>query len=140
MRSHDFTRHRNQHYKNIVKKFGKVNIGVFVFLCDSEHQAFDDEIHQIAQLRSDGFALVNMTNGGDGVSGLVHSDAARTKMSIAGKGRRKSQETRARISAGSVGKPKTSGNTGNRHSPETKRKIAAAMVGNINRARSPITL
>lgn len=61
---------RNAHHKAIVAKYGKSNIGVYVFCCDSEQEAFADEIHQIAQLRSEGLILANVTNGGDGVSGL----------------------------------------------------------------------
>ena len=51
-RSHNFSQ-RSQHHKNIVAKYGKANIGIFVFNCDSEAQAFADEIQQIAQLRRD---------------------------------------------------------------------------------------
>lgn len=68
-RCFNFSR-RNPHHKNIVAKYGAENIGVFVFECASERQAFDDEIHQIKQLRAEGFVLANITDGGDGVSGL----------------------------------------------------------------------
>lgn len=71
-RSHDFTCGRNQHHKNIVAKYGKENVGVFVFDCDSEAQALADEVQQIAQLREEGYELCNMTDGGEGASGFKH--------------------------------------------------------------------
>jgi glutathione peroxidase-family protein len=35
----------------VVNKYGKEDIQVFLFPCESEEQAFADEIQQIAQLR-----------------------------------------------------------------------------------------
>lgn len=72
-RSHNFTK-RNAYHKNIVAKYGKENIGVFVFPCESEEQAFLNEIQQIAQLRRDGYELCNLTDGGEGSSGRKGSE------------------------------------------------------------------
>ena len=135
-RNRDFLHHRNQHHKNITLKYGSENIGVFTFPCATEQQAFSDEIQQIAQLRHAGYDLANMTNGGDGVSGLVHSELSRAKMSASGIGKVRSEETRSRISAGSFGKSKTRGNSGNKHSEETKSRIAAAMTGRRHTAET----
>lgn len=73
---------KNKHHRNIVDKYGKENIGIFVFPCDSEEQEFADEIQQIAQLRRDGYRLSNKTDGGEGASGLVVTPETRMKQSI----------------------------------------------------------
>jgi len=111
-RSHDFYK-RNIHHKNIVAKYGRETILVYVFPCDSEQQAFNDEIQQIAQLKSEGHTLCNMTDGGEGVSGAIISEETRIKMSIASTGRHcgkiRSLETRVKIAASQVGNTKALG-------------------------------
>lgn len=71
---------RSQYHKRMIKKYG---VEIFVFPCDSEEQAFADEIQQIAQLRAEGYELVNRTDGGDGTSGYRHTDEAKAVMSKA---------------------------------------------------------
>jgi len=75
---------RSQHHKRVIAKHG---VRIFVFPCDSEDQAMSDEIHQIAQLRREGYALVNRTAGGDGTSGYRHTDEAKAAMAKAAIGR-----------------------------------------------------
>src|ERR1019366_7111100 len=60
---------RSDYHKHIVQKHGKENIRIFIFPCDSEQQAFADEIQTIAQLRKEGFNLCNLTDGGEGSTG-----------------------------------------------------------------------
>jgi hypothetical protein len=48
----------------------------------SEDEAFALEIERIAHWRELGVLLVNWTDGGEGVSGLVHSEESKNKMSI----------------------------------------------------------
>lgn len=55
------------------------------------------EIATIRRLRADGAALLNCTDGGDG--GLNPTAETRAKMSLAGRGRRKTDEHRQKISA-----------------------------------------
>lgn len=95
---------RSQYHKNIVAKYGRENIGVYVFLCDSERQAFDDEIHQIAQLRAEGYELANHSDGGEGPSGAKWSDEARRRRGDQRRGRRHSEETKRKIALGNSGK------------------------------------
>ncbi|MFZ2541117.1 MAG: NUMOD3 domain-containing DNA-binding protein [Gallionella sp.] len=102
-RSHELSQ-RTQHHKNIVEKYGKENIGVFVFCCESEQQAFSDEVQQIAQLRKEGYDLCNFTNGGEGTSGRIVSDAQKIKTSISTRGRIHSEETRRKMSLAKLGK------------------------------------
>jgi hypothetical protein len=98
-RSHMLTQ-RSQYHKRMIKKYG---VEIFVFPCESEEQAFADEIQQIAQLRAEGYKLVNRTDGGDGTSGYRHTDEAKDKVSKARKGkpsaykgRTQSEESKAR--------------------------------------------
>ncbi len=74
---------RNPHLRNIYAKADgdlpivKIRYGI------TEQQAFEVEAALIAALRreSDGGPLVNLTTGGDGVSGLVHTESTRKMMS-----------------------------------------------------------
>ncbi len=104
-RSHDL-RQRNTQHKAIVAKYG---IEIFVFPCESEEQAFADEVQMIAQFKREGFVLANWTDGGEGASGAVRSD-----------------ETKALMSAKLIGNKRF---LGKKHSDETKAKQAAANLG-----------
>jgi hypothetical protein len=70
-RAYDFaSSRRTEWHKNIVKKYGRTNILIEIILCDSEEQAFLLEKQKIKLARSMGFPLVNLTDGGEGTSGL----------------------------------------------------------------------
>lgn len=56
--------------------------------------------------------------------GVMHTDAAKMKMSIAQSGHRTSEETRAKIGIAGLGR-----NLGGTHTEETKRKIGQASLG-----------
>jgi hypothetical protein len=118
-RAYDF-RQRTYWHKHIVAKYGKASIQVFVFPCESEAQAFADEIQQIAQLRSEGYELCNLSAGGGGPSGLPHTAEWKQAMSERFKDRYFSPETRAKIAASKLGIPR---------SEETRRKLSAANLG-----------
>jgi hypothetical protein len=93
----------------------------------TEEEAFKHEIYMISVFgRKDlGTGILhNRTNGGEGVSGLSHSEESRRKMSEAGKGKTVSEETRRKISEGHKGKTV---------SEETKRKMSEASKGNTAR-------
>lgn len=120
-RGREFIIGRNTHHKNIVKKYGRENIGIFIFPCESERQAFDDEIQQIFQLRTNGYELCNKTNGGEGPCGYKHTEEARKKISIVQAGRMVSEETREKKSISMMGK---------KHSAESCVKISIARMGN----------
>lgn len=68
-RAYQFCR-RSEWHKNIVAKHGKHNIIVEIINCMDEQQAFQMEKAYIKQLRNDGVRLVNLTDGGEGCSGL----------------------------------------------------------------------
>jgi hypothetical protein len=68
-RMNDFVSNRNPHYKNVVAKHGKNHICTGFFECSTEQNALDLEKGLIKSLKASGVMLVNMTNGGEGVSG-----------------------------------------------------------------------
>jgi hypothetical protein len=115
---------RNDHWNKIVNK---TDYEVEILF---EHDDYDfikeKEIEFIAlHGRSDlGLGtLCNLTNGGDGCLGLVHSDEAKLKMSIPNKGKIISEEQRRKVSEFHKGKVT---------SEETKRKMSEAAMGEKN--------
>jgi len=134
---------RNPHHANIVKKYGKDNVLVFIFLCDTEGQALVDEVQHIAQLRAEGYDLSNKSTGGEnGTIGPLSgehrlkiskaqkgrkqppvSDATRMKMSISAKKRGAHEGMPAKVSASLTGRKK---------SPEHVAKVAAALKGYVH--------
>ncbi len=74
---------RNNHHRNITKKYGLGNIEVSIVANNlSEPDAFALEIALILNLTEAGFKLANLTAGGEGPTGLKHTDEARLKMSV----------------------------------------------------------
>lgn len=124
-RSHDLKRSRNAHHRAVVEKYGAENIGIFVFPCESEHQALKDEISTIRQLRAEGFRLANATDGGEGSSGLLPNAETRAKMSAKRKGVKRSPETVAKMkAAGICFKPGDKGFAGKSHTAEHLARLA----------------
>lgn len=115
-RSHSLTSARSEYHRRVVLKYGKNNIRIFVFYCDSEKQALADEIHQIAQLRMDGVKLVNFTDGGEGTSGLKWTQEQRDRLSQYVK----TKDHLRKISEARIGMA---------HSEESNRRISAAKMG-----------
>jgi hypothetical protein len=131
----------------------------------TEPEAFEYEIALISLLgrKDQGTGcLRNLTDGGEGISGAVHSPKVRAKISAAQSGRTRSPETRARMSAAQKGRTfspevlakmsaakagrklspehvaKMSATlTGHKHSPETRAKISAAKKGRKGPSPSP---
>jgi hypothetical protein len=134
-------RKSNPHHTNIVAKYGKENIIVKTMLCRSEQHAFDLEVRMIAALRQGGVKLVNLTDGGEGASGIVCSDETRAKRKAMATGRihtpesiikmskiqsSRSKETCKKISDAKIGNKNM---LGKKHSEETKNKIRNANIG-----------
>jgi hypothetical protein len=108
----------------VVAKYGKDNILVFVFPCETEEKALADEMHQIAQLRRDGYGLVNLCDGGTGLSNP--SPEVRIKLSNAKKGKSLSAETKAKLSAANKGNQNC---LGKKASEATRLKMSMARTG-----------
>lgn len=107
---------RGLHHKNIVTKYGRKNIGIFVFHCISESQALADEMQQISQLRREGYALCNISDGGDQPPSML--------------GRKLSPETCAKMSTARMGNKNSLGKKLPPFTVDHRAKIAASMIGN----------
>lgn len=113
----------------------------------SEEEAFKHEIYMIAVLgRKDlGTGILrNLTNGGDGTSGIIFSEESKQKISerVSGKGnpfygKNHSDKTKKKISEALTGK--TGPNKGKKFSDETRRKMSEAKKGKTphNKGKAP---
>lgn len=91
----------------------------------------------INEMRRQGARLTNLTNGGDGVNGLKHTEEARRKMSEKAKGRAISHATRQKLSL--IHKARMSTiesrqwvsqvHKGRKRSPETRKKQSEVRMG-----------
>lgn len=119
-----FTRSCNKHWMAIVKKengFGRriVDLGL------TETEAFDLERKLIKKHKK---TVVNLTNGGEGVSGFkrIVSLATRLKISKISKGRKHTEEAKRKIGLAHIGKKHA---LGYKHTAEALKKIAQASKG-----------
>ena len=113
-RAYQFSK-RTVWHKNIVQKYGTANIRIQIVNCESEQAAFDLEKIYIKQLRESGAELVNLTDGGEGTSGMVHTEETRLKMSAAKKGLSTTKMRECQL--------------GKKASDETKQKMTEARKG-----------
>lgn len=114
-------RKSNPHHCHIVSKYGKESIIVKSMLCRNEQHSLDLEVRMIAALRNGGVKLVNLTDGGEGVSGFVISKETRAKLSESAKKRPPMSED-ARKKIGYFNKGKIT-------PIETRLKMSASMKG-----------
>lgn len=144
-RSIDFN-HRNKYHRNIVNKYGKQNILVGKVECTTEQLAFELEIGLIKCLHRMGVTLANLSNGGEGATGMKHSQETKDKLSAMKIGKKMSDETKAKLSkhfkgrkTGPTGKSMSAASKlkisiakkGTKHTPEARKKIAEAGKGRI---------
>lgn len=116
----------------------------------TEEEAFKHEIYIIAMFgRKDlGTGILhNKTDGGEGVSGFLHSEEDKRKISKLNKGKKLTADHKKKISESNKGKSKTiteklkqsvinrakarTGIPGFKHSKETKIKISEALKGKV---------
>lgn len=106
----------------------------------TEHTAHEYEIALINAIGRDNKGpLVNLTDGGDGVSGLRKTPESVEKTAAAHRGKKNSSEMRDKISTALRGRkfsPETieknaAAHRGKKYSPETREKIAKAVRGRI---------
>lgn len=74
-------RGRSSYHQNVINKHGAENILIGKMECSSEEAAFELEKGLIKCLRRMGCELTNKTDGGDGVSGMVHTAETKQKLS-----------------------------------------------------------
>ena len=103
-------RNRNPHWRNIVAKHGEHKVEILAHW-PTEQEAFEHEVFLIDCFRNMGCAMANITNGGEGCSGLVHTDAVKQKISQIHKGKKLSLKQIEMIRKAS---------TGRKHSDKTK--------------------
>lgn len=131
--------HTNRHLARIIAKAGGMLPKIKFREGLTEAEALALEVALIAAIGREarGGPLVNLTDGGDGVSGMRHSVEAKTAIRTKMLGRVISKETRLKISAATLGKvvsEETRAKIGaasatKTHSDETKRKIGDAQRG-----------
>ena len=121
----DAKRDKGNYFHDAIRKYGEdcfiwtiVEDGIDDFKCLQERERY--WIKTSATRAPDGY---NLTDGGDGVVGMVVSAETRRKMSLAGKGRKVSEETRRRQSLAV---------TGYRHTEEAKRKMSIASKNRVH--------
>jgi len=127
---------RNPHWRNIVAKDGGFHANLIAQNI-VEDLAFLVEMEAIDKYRRLGVKLINLTDGGDGVSGYRNPNGAHNK------GKPCSEEVKARISATLKAKgclPPIGWNRGQRAPDETRAKMRAAHIaGWTKRERLPIS-
>lgn len=110
------SRTRNIHWRRVVAKHGlMVEI---VASWPSESEAFDHEKFLIWCFRSMGADLTNMTDGGEGLSGMKFSQEHRYKIGAGNRGKVRDPLHCARISESKRGKP------GTPHTEEFKKRVS----------------
>jgi len=99
---------RNPHWHNVINKAG---YKIEILLDNINWKEACNEENRLIKLygRKDinEGTLVNMTNGGDGVLGLVWNEEMRLKASDRNKGKTHSEETRLKLSAANKGRIKS---------------------------------
>jgi hypothetical protein len=135
----------NKHQKGISVPKDKSRI-IFLKQNLTEAEAFRHEIYMIAVFgRKDlGTGILrNMTNGGEGPSGMVHSEETKDKIRQRAMGRKASQKTKQKLSKIHKGRKHTEewkkiqsermkGNTyglGRKHSPDSLKKMSESQKG-----------
>lgn len=139
-RAYDF-KNRNRFWKRTVLKFGAPEVNIIAQNLEPEKAA------ELEKFLIKYFGLNNLTNispGGDNITGFVHSDESRKRISLANKGKKRSLETRKRISEGRKGivfsqehrknislaqSGEKHKNWGKKFSSETKDKMKVAATG-----------
>jgi group I intron endonuclease len=80
--------------------------------------------------------LTNLTDGGEGFSGLIKTEIHRERLRQSNLGKKMSKEAREKISKSLIGK--RGRNTGNKHSEETKKQISETKKGTLSWNATPV--
>ena len=103
-------KNRNKHHQAVCAKLGRIGSAFEVKMVSvglTEKDAFALERERIAFWREANVDLTNLTDGGDGVSGFVHSEETKKLWSSQRKGRPVSEEGKTKRSNTLKGRPKT---------------------------------
>lgn len=113
---------RNRHWHHIVGKANGFSSKI-IFESNDEELVLLVEVERIDQLRKLGYKLCNITDGGQGISGLKHSEESKRKMSNARKNmiqHKHTEESKQKI---------RQANTGVIFTEERKEKIRQKALG-----------
>ena len=115
--------HRNAHWNSIVSKTD-YEVEVLFDGIDYEYAKIKEkEFISLYKRKQDGGLLCNLTLGGDGVLGIIHTDEAKKKMGAPNKGKTISEWHKQRTSEFHKGK---------KISEETKKKMSESALGEKN--------
>ena len=124
IRLQEHLRHAETYFERAVKKYGIDAFEVSVVEeCNNEKELNEREIYWIEKFNCKYPNGYNLTDGGEGCTGFIHSAETRAKISETHRGREKapcSEETRKKISVSNKGHSVTA---------ETRAKISAARIG-----------
>lgn len=118
---------RNRYWDNTAKKHGYTVETIETGL--QEWYALELEINLIAYHGRRDLKLgplVNMTDGGEGMSGFKFNQESKDKMGAANRGRIRSEETKSKLSKLSTGNKNS---LGHKHSEETKTVLSKINIG-----------
>lgn len=126
---------RNAYWNNIASKYG-FEPKILAYW-NTEKEAFEHEKVLIACFKDMGYKLANMTDGGDGQTGLIHTQTTKQKISNALKGRKFTEEHKQKIAQSNKNKivlPETGAKIsklkkGKKITEEHKLKISKSMRG-----------
>lgn len=134
------TNRRSAYWKKVVAKHGYT-----IDICarfTTEAEAFEHERFLIVCFRGLHAPLVNLTDGGEGASGVSQSAATRAKRAASTRGKKRSEETRRRMSVAATGRvmsaaavaKSAAANIGRKLSAEHIAKVSAALKGRTQTA------
>lgn len=132
-----YSKQRNNYWHRIVSKYGYVVEMIEENL--TEDQAFAKEIELIKLYKSQGFCEANFTDGGDGASGLNHSEEIKKRISEANKGQIPWNKGKTGVYSGESLKKMSEETKGEKNSQfgktpskETRKKLSDANKGENN--------
>ena len=112
---------RSNRWKNYVNKYGLEVLFLRSNLSNEEASKYEiEKIGEIGRLDTGNGPLINMTDGGEGTSGKLHTAESKELMSERAKGRKLSEETKKKLSDANIGKKASS---------ETKKKLSMMRSG-----------
>ncbi len=129
-----YSKNRNDYWKRIVTKYGyEVQI---LAHWGTEKEALNHEVLLIACMKYMGIELCNLTEGGEGATGYQHSEEHKASLKgnsygastwgMTFKGKKHSEESKAKMSYVRIGNKNKAGTT---LSEESKAKISASNLG-----------
>ena len=140
---------RNKYWYNVVRKYGKPDVQILASW-GTEKEAFSHEVLLIQCFKELGHKLCNITNGGEGQTGMTPwnkgkpwSDEIKLKVSNTKKGTPAwnkgiplTEECKQKLSKTMMGR--TSWNKGKKHSEEHRRKTSLVKISNLNCLRNKV--